>query len=554
MRIKRRQARRSDGFISGVLILSLSTVLVKIIGLAYKIPMIAYLGAQGMGYFNSAAEIYAMLCVISTAGLPMALSMLISAHHERGDLRAVRRTDRSGMFVFLLLGIVGTAFLGLGSGWLSRMIGNPSAADCLRAIAPALLFVCFSSAVRGYFQGFGNMIPTAISQMIEAVGKLVFGVWFARFAIQRGYTIPTVAAFAVLGLTVGTLASALYLLGAKFLFARGHRCERLDCLNHTDKHKDSECRTLLRIAVPITVSSAVMSVTRLADMALIMRRLQGIGMDVARANVIYGSYTTLAIPVFSLIPALITPISLVSVPQLSAAIESADRGAQASISERSIRWTVLLSMPAALGIAVYALPILSILFSGESEAIAIAAPLLSILGISILFSSLITTTNALLQSYRRTGAPIVSIAIGALVKIVLAYWLIGIPSIGVYGAPISTFFCNLTVTVLNFCFLGRCVPKQSHGAGVSQVYWKPWGASMLAIFASLATYLPIRVRLEIEWLSFAIAATVAAVVYCGMLILLGCVTEEELRMLPLGNRLVEQWNQKKKNKIKDGRL
>lgn len=553
MRKKCRQGRKSDGFLSGVLILSLSTVIVKIIGLAYKIPMIAYLGAEGMGYFNSAAEIYAMLCVISTAGLPMALSMLVSAHRERGDLIAIRRTDRSGMLAFLFLGVLGTTFLGWGSDWLARMIGNPEAGDCLRAIAPALLFVCFSSAVRGYFQGFNNMIPTAISQMIEAVGKLVFGVWFARFAIQRGYGIPTVAAFAVLGLTLGTLLSALYLLGAKFLFARGQRREGLDCLNK-EKSRNSEWGTLLRIAIPITVSSAVMSVTRLADMALIMRRLQGIGMDVVRANVIYGSYTTLAIPVFSLIPALITPISLVSVPQLSAAIESQDRGVQATICERSVRWTVLLSMPAAMGISVYALPILSILFSGESEAIAIASPLLSILGISILFASLITTTNSLLQSYRRTGAPIVSIVIGALVKIVLAYWLIGIPTVGVYGAPISTFFCNLTVTLLNFCFLGRCVPKQHNVGGVSQVYWKPLGASMLAMLASLAVYFSIRWRLELEWLSFVITAIVAAMVYCVMLILLRCVTAEELRMLPMGEKLIDLWNEKNKKKVKDGHV
>lgn len=520
--------------------------------MAYKIPMIAYLGAEGMGYFNSAAEIYAMLCVISTAGLPMALSMLISAHRERRDLTAIRRTDRAGMLMFVLLGIVGTAFLGWGCEWLSQLIGNPAASECLRAIAPALLFVCFSSAVRGYFQGFGNMMPTALSQLIEAVGKLLFGVCFARAALQRGYEIPMVAAFAVLGLTLGTLISALYLLVAKFWFVRGHRHEGLHASDKKN-HTDAGWRTLLRIAVPITVSAALMSVTRLADMALIIRRLQGIGMDVAYANVVYGSYTTLAIPVFSLIPALITPISLVSVPQLSAAIEGRELGTQATITERSIRWTVLLAMPASMGIAVYASPILSVLFSGETEAIAIAAPLLSMLGISIVFSSLITTTNALLQSYRRTGVPILSIAIGVLVKIVLAYWLIGIPSIGVYGAPISTFFCNLTVTVLNFGFLGRSVPKQPEVGGVSQVYWKPLGASLLSILASVSVYLPMRSYVEAEWLSFAIAATVAAVTYCVMLILFHCVNAEELRMLPMGDRLINQWNQRKnKMKIKDG--
>ena len=294
-----------------------------------------------------------------------------------------------------------------------------------------------------------------------------------------------------------------------------------------------------------------MSVTRLADMALILRRLQSGGMDVSQANVIYGSYTTLAIPVFSLIPALITPIALVSVPQLSAAIEGKDRMSQATVFERSVRWTVLLAMPAAMGIAVYASPILSMLFSGEREAIAIAAPLLSVLGVSILFASLITTTNALLQAYRRTEAPIVSITVGAVIKILSAYWLIGIPSVGVYGAPISTFFCNLTVTVLNFVFLGRCVPKERHVGGVSRVYWKPLFSSVLSILASLAAYFPLRVWVDTEWISFFVAAAVAVAVYGAMLLLLRCVTAEELRMLPMGERLLDQRNQRKL-KYKDG--
>ena len=149
---------------SGVIVLSLSTLIVKVIGLAYKIPMMSLLGAEGMGYFNSAYEIYALLCVISTAGLPVALSMLISAAAERGARRQTKKIYRTAMWTFVVLGALGCLFMTLFAEKLSLFIENPDATASIVAIAPALFFVCVASAVRGYFQGFCRMSPTAISQ------------------------------------------------------------------------------------------------------------------------------------------------------------------------------------------------------------------------------------------------------------------------------------------------------------------------------------------------------------------------------------------------------
>ncbi len=540
--------RESENFMSGVLILSLSTVIVKIIGLAYKIPMIAYLGAEGMGYFNSAYEIYALLCVISTAGLPVALSMLISQSRQRNDWEGTGRIYRSALAIFLTLGTLGSLLMLFFAKRISVLIGNESAFLCILAIAPSLFFVCFSSAVRGYFQGFNKMLPTAVSQLIEALGKLIFGVWFAASALKRGMELPSVAAFAILGLSLGTFLSAVYLL----LVKAAERRMGVQSRSHGSVANGSvwknDFSTLLRIAVPITLSSAVLSVTRLIDMALILHRLQDAGTSVAKANEIYGSYTTLAVPVFSLIPSLITPISLTLVPQMAAAIEKKSGESQAAIVDRSVRLTVLLAMPASMGIAVYATPILSILFADELDAIQIAAPLLSLLGVSILFSGLITTTNGILQSYRQTGKPILSMAVGAIVKTVTAYFLIGIPRIGVYGAPISTFLCNLTVTVLNFYYLGKCIPKSETAEGMLCVYWKPLGAAFLSILASLTVYLPIR---HSQWgseaLAFCTAFCAAAVAYSAFAVLFRIVTAEDLVLLPFGKRLVRFWHGRSKN-------
>ena len=197
--------------------LTLSAVLVKVIGLLYRIPMLNRLGSEGMGYFNTAYEVYALLCVLATAGLPVAMSVLISevtATGKDGCLHTaptVRRIFSVSLGVFLAVGSLGSGAMFLLAEPLGKLLGNPEAAACIRAISPTVFLICLSGAFRGYFQGQRNMVPTAVSQVIEAMGKLFLGLLFAGYAKSKGADLPTTAAYAVLGLTVGTALSVLYL-------------------------------------------------------------------------------------------------------------------------------------------------------------------------------------------------------------------------------------------------------------------------------------------------------------------------------------------------------
>lgn len=525
-------SKRENGFLSGVLLLSASTLIVKIIGLAYKIPMMSLLGAEGMGYFNSAYEIYALLCVISTAGLPVAVSILVSETEEAKNRRATRRIYRTAMTVFAVLGLLGTLAMLLFSHGFSVLIENPDAVPSIISIAPALLCVCISSAVRGYFQGRCRMSPTAVSQLIEALGKLFLGIIFAKYAINSGYPLPMAAAFAIFGISLGTLISALYLLILKFIDDRrdgGKPCESYS-------YRDGRIlATLFKIAVPITLSSALLGVTRIIDMALIMRRLQDIGYSISAANSVYGAYTTLGLPIFSLVPSLITPISLALVPRLSGAIERGDPRAQNEISSLSLRMTVLFAMPASFGIAIYSTQILGLLFPTEESAVSMVAPLLALLGISIVFSCLITTTNAILQSYKQTGKPIISMALGALVKIISAYILIGMPSIGIYGAPLSTLFCNITITAVNIYFMNKSLPESE---SISRVYARPFLASCMMTAVSFAAYLSVTYWLDNSIIGFMVALVCALISYAFFAILFGAVSKEDAEMLPMGQKII----------------
>lgn len=509
-------------FMSGVLVLTVSTVIVKIIGLAYKIPLLSVLGTEGMGYFNTAYEIFALLCGVSTSGMPIAVSMLVSSARETGNGARARGIYKTSAALLLTKGVLFSGGLALLAEPVARAVGNPQSYLAILAISPALLFSCIAGAIRGYFQGCRVMLPTAISQLTEALGKLIIGVLFAAFAVKAGMGVAVAAAFAVLGVSLGSLFSAMYLLIRK-------RAEARDTLVGGTKDKPTKYFfELFRISLPITVCSALTGCTRIIDMTLIMRRLGDIGVSSAEANKIYGAYTTLALPIFGLVPAFVPPITESLIPRLSAAIESKHRSEEARAVSGAARLTVFIAMPSAMGIALYSKQIISLLFGGETQAISVAAPLLSALGASVLFSCLITATNAILQSYRRVLLPIISLGVGAIVKALSAYLLIGDPDIGVMGAPISTFLSNAAVLALNLCFVSKSLEGRS---GILSQLPKPFFASVVAMLASYAAYLPLSTLIDSDTLAFLGALAVAVIMYFALCVMLKVVSKDDIKVI-----------------------
>ena len=525
-----------NAFLSGVVVLTLSTVLVKIIGLFYKIPMLHYLGSEGMGYFNAAYEWYATLCVLSTAGLPLASSMLIAEARAAHSATAVRRVENMTLRLFLALGTLGSLGLFFGAGAISRLIGSPQTRYALAAVAPTLFFSCLSGAYRGYFQGFQDMTPTAVSQIIEALGKLLLGLGMGIYAWRMGLSAPYVAAWAMLGLGIGVAVSTLYLI----LRRRTGRYAKDECLAEdapTSARSSVSVRRLLGYAVPITVSSSVLSLTRLLDMAMILRRLQSVGYTAASANALYGSYTTMAVPIFNLIPSLITSVALALVPALTAAIEAGDVETQKSTARAAIRITALLSLPASLAVALYSRTMLTLLFRGEKAAVDAAAPMLSMLAFSIVFSGLITTTNAILQAYGHPRAPIVSMVAGSAVKLIGAYALIGIPSLNIYGAPISTFLCDALIVGINMVLISRYTDVlESFRSALA----RPLGVSLLAVGAPGVVFALFSRVGYAEIPLFLGAVPVTLVLFLILSLRAGLVGEQELLILPprIGRRVI----------------
>ena len=288
--------QKKKSIVTGVMLLSVSGIIVKIMGLLYKIPLANLLGNEGMGYFTGAYTIYLLFYTIATAGLPIALSILIARARVTGGATLVARIDKITSALFAVVGLTSFAVLGFGSAFFANAVGNPKSVYAVAAISPSILFVCIMGAVRGYFQGHKIMLPTAVSQITEAAGKLLIGVFLANYALKRGYPSEKVAAFAILGITIGSAFSMVLLLLMKFRYCRRENKTALLLRKENGEFALPSVRTLIgeiiRIAIPVTLSSAVVSLSGVIDLAMVMHRLSDIAYKMEGTTALYGNYSS----------------------------------------------------------------------------------------------------------------------------------------------------------------------------------------------------------------------------------------------------------------------
>jgi len=534
---------KSHTFVSGVLILTVSGLLVKIAGLLFKIPMNYIVGDTGMGYYNSAYSVYTLFYMLSTSGLPVAMSVMISEKRSVGRIKAAKLIYKIALWVFLVIGLGISLFMLLCPGTLASLIRSEKSALSIAYAAPTVFFICVASAIRGYFQGCGNMVPTAVSQLIEAVGKLVFGVLASAYAVRMGYGVHIVAAYGVAGLTVGSFFGTVYLLIVKR--RRGDRdlaCgHTLAGFRESDGAKTADIlKRFVKISFPITVSASVMSLTSMIDTALIQRILISSGMTEETAATLYGNYTSLAVPMFNLPPVLVYPIAYALVPAISAAFAAGERNVAAEKIQSSLRYAVIIGLPCALGLTVLADPILCLFYKEASAHM--AAPLLVCLAPSSFFVCILAVTNSVLQACGQEKKPVVSMLVGALVKCVSSVFLLS--EFGISGAPISTFMCYFAVTVINFAFV---VKHTGIRLRFRETFLTPLLGSVLSSTTALVGYKFLSGYLEGE-VCCVVSILLAAIVYAGFIYFSGAVDKDEI--LALLGRMI---NKKGKRKLEYSR-
>lgn len=527
---KREKGRRDAPLLGGVLILAVANLLVKVFGFLYKVPLNSILGDE-MANVNAAYSVYTLLYMLSTAGIPVGVSVLVSEARAKGQAGTLLRILRSSLALLCTLGALGTA----GMLFLAPVIaGANSGGDsylCLVAIAPSLFFICISSVLRGYFQGFGRMTPTAISGILEAVGKMAIGLLLVRLALGLGGDSRLAAAFSVFGITVGIA------LGTLSLFLAYLRARRRGELWVPDTGEEAEStasviRRLARIALPIAASSGVLSLASLVDSQMMRPLLADYYGSEVLAKAVFSDYSTGAVTLFNLPAVLIYPIASAIVPHITAARVRGDSAGAGRCIGSAFRIAALISLPSALGMSVLAHPILSVVFSGDPDMAANAGDLLSLLALSVFPLALLSVSNAVLQACGRQGSPILSMAIGTLVKVTSLFVLT--PRLGAFAAPFGTLLFYLTALLVNFYFIFRYTSPR---VDLVRLFLAPTAASVASSLAAALVFSWVAVPLGTSpALLFAIAAAVA--VYALAILPLGGVEGDDLLLLPKGERIL----------------
>ena len=591
---RRMAAAKPNTFFGGAAILAMGILVVKVIGLFYKIPLVNIIGSEGSADFNNAYNIYSVLLTISTAGLPVAVSKMVSEANALGRQNQVHKVFRLSLAAFLTLGVVSFLIMYFGSEQLAGMMHDSLAAAGIRALAPAVICVGCLSAFRGYAQGHGNMTPTAVSQILEALCKLVIGLGLAYWLVRAGQPSHVAAAGAITGVTVGTILALAYMI---FNFVSTRMREEKD----TQDAPDSARRilsTLMTIAIPITISSSMVGIVTVIDSALVQGQIQKVlisdpdswalyqqvvdfapleaardawqqavssgaaaeavsqlygAVELAAENIsrsLYGNYSG-ALTIYNLPLSLMAAITASVIAAVSAALARRDRRGAARITGSALRITALLAFPMGVGLFVLGTPIIRLIFP-ELDA-SVAGPLLSTLGIASIFVCLMLVCNSVLQAHGFINLPVVIMALGGVVKIVTNYNLVAVPTIGISGAPVGNVLCFGLCMVLDLVVIARVIhgrpdylpllAKPAAAAGVMGLgAWAVYG-----LLSKLLSYEEVTQAGETiqtlgktgNGIAVMGAILIAVIIYAVLVVALRAISREDLSLMPKGDKIAK---------------
>ena len=573
--------QKKNTFYGAAAILTATTILVKIIGAIYKIPLTALLPAEAYGDFNGAYNIYSLFLTISTAGLPVALSKTVSETNTLGRYNQKEKVFRVAFFAFLFMGVFSFLCMSVGSKLVATVIiENDKAVYCVLALAPAVLCTCCCSAFRGYAQGHMNMVPTGVSQIIEALCKMIIGLGIAVVILNSAIEPSDLrerlsAAGALLGVSVGSILSVIYLF---FNHRRTKRLTRAHSADVPDSGKNILTH-LLVLAIPITLSSCTQSIVTAIDTNLVNSQLQttfqaiengmttisgsildifpkavsifqdkvaqlisdptsGVQPVLDSARSLYGTYSK-TMSIYNLPFSLMIPLTACIVPGVSACIARQDRIGAKRVTESAMRISALVALPCGFGLFALGGPIIKLLTVGNVDA-DIAGPLLSILGIASIFVCIQLIAAAILQANGIVNLPIVTMVIGGVVKIVTNYILVGNPRIMIFGAPVGTLLCFMVVSILNLLIIKRMVPQPP---AYTKVFVKPLIASAVMAAAAWAGHGLLARFLSgsfaREGLCALLAIGIGGVVYLILVLALHVISREDLALMPKGDKIAK---------------
>ena len=538
---------KKQNFLQGAALLAMATAIVKLIGAFYKLPLNMAIGAEGYSYFTTAYDIYAVMLMISTVGLPVALSRMISQASTLEQYTNLRKIFRVALSIFAILGVITSALMIFGAKPLANLMNQPDAWISIACLGPCGILICLMSAYRGYFNGQGNMTPTSVTQVIEALGKLVVGLALAFTVIYLTNNVALAAGGAILGVTVGSAIALVYMLAK---FRRSYNA--LPVTSETPGTTKETVKELLAIAVPVTIGAAGLQLLTVIETGLYMDRLVDL-IESGRymSHMVGGSVTAqkaaatlkglfnMTQTIFNMPCAFIIPITVSVLPAVTSFLTMGDDHGVRETEESAARITGLLSLPCAVGLTVLARPIMALLGGYEGEQLELSAQFMAILGVTVFLYAIIQYTNALLQSHGYVNAPVINMLSSGVVRLILVYVMVGNPSIGLMGAPVGAFIGYLLIAVLNLLAIQRKVAQKPK---LLKNLLRPLMPALVMGVVVFFCYKGLVAVFGIDGSRVILAGApiaVGVVVYFVCVVLMKSITREDCLLLPKGEKIAK---------------
>lgn len=519
-----------DTFLRGAFILTAAGIIVKIIGSVNRILLSRLLGGEGIGLYQMAYPIYLLALSVSSAGIPVAISIIVAEKIARSDYRGANRVFRISLFVLAITGIAFTFLLYYGAGWLidNNFVRDSRAYYAIAALAPAIFFVTVLSSYRGYFQGLQMMTPTAVSQIFEQLLRVITMIALAYLLLPYG--LEYAAAGASFGAGPGAVAGLMVLL---YFYWKQRRIRQHQIDTQPDIKQESSVSIVSRIvklALPVSLANIMLPVVASIDLFIVPARLEAAGYTVTQATELFGYLTGMAVALINLPTILTASLAASLVPAVSEAFTLGNKQRIYQRTATAMRISNLLTIPAFVGMWLLATPISQMLYGTPNAGTSIA-----ILSFGIVLLGIHQVTTGVLQGLGHTAIPLINMLLSAVVKIVLSWYLTAMPSLGIKGAAWATNADFGVAALLNMYFVYRYV---GFSLDIKETL-KTVVATAVMGGAVLLTYDTMMTQTFHNTLSTLIAIAAGGLTFGIMLLLVGGVNSRDVERVPrVGSKLV----------------
>lgn len=527
--------------VKGAAVLAVAGIVVKILGAFFRIPLANLIGADGMANYSPAYALYAFLLVFATAGLPVAISKMVSERCATGQFREAERVFKLSRTLMITIGVIGFCLLFFFSDFIAELVKVPGSALSMKATAPALLLVPIMSSYRGYFQGMQEMVPTAISQVVEQIFRVGIGLAAAWILFSSANDIMGFsadergAAGGCFGASAGAVGGLITVL-IIYLIARKGIKRRIK--NEVIRETESGAFILKRIAaiaIPITIGATIMPMVNLIDAAIVNIRLLDAGFSKAAAETMYGQLTGFAEPLVAFPQVIMTSIVVSLVPMVSAAHKINNYKERNNTISLGIRMSTIIAFPCAAGMFALAGPILLLLYPTQRASALSTVPTLQALCIGFIFLALITTMTGALQGIGKQVVPVINLFLGVVVKFGVTWFLTAIPGINIVGAAIGTIVAYIVAASLDFTALKKFTEFELRP---NMTLFKPLVASVIMGVIVALVYKGFFAFIGSNTIATFLSVIIGVLVYGIIILRLKAIEREELINVPIGRKIV----------------